>query len=415
MQNKYRSLRTSGIRAHNRHLLLQLLRAKGSLTRPAIVEASGLSPAAVSNVVTELAADGLVSEAMPAFTDEHRRVGRPAATVVLEPRARCVLAVQIGANSIQIGAADLYGELLANDVVTMTPHGDPGATLDAVAPALRQLLSRVERPLDEVLGIGVGAAGLVDRSGRRNLVAVNSGWRDVPIADRLEAALGLPATIDHNVRAMAMAEARYGHGVDVESLMFVYARTGLGVGLVLDGNPYRGGRLGSNEIAHIAVGSGVACTCGKQGCVETMVSDRALLCHLREASLTQASDVTADVEALFVDAVEAGDTDAVAIRDRMVGALATALAATVELIDPEVVVVGGLLDACQAVMLDPLREATAQRLTPWTRDGLQIVASSFGAACGLIGAATLALDTYLFGSTALRESIVDARTSVGIR
>lgn len=409
MQNKYRSLRSAAVRPHNRRLVLQLLRANGGLTRPTIAAASGLSPAAVSSVVGGLIGDGLVTETTPSPSASRRPVGRPATTLQLDARARCVLAVQIGARLIQVGITELDAGLLAHASMPLETDEPAERTLDGVASALRRMIDDTGRSAGDVLGVGVGAAGLVDRAGRRNVVAANSGWRDVPIADLLEGALDLPVTVDHNVRAMAMGEARYGHGTDVESLMYVYARSGLGVGLVLEGNPYRGGRLGSHEIAHIAVPSGTDCTCGKRGCVETVVSDRGLLRQLRAAGLTESSEIDADVIDRFVAAVERGDSAACDVRDEIVSALATALAASVELVDPQLVVVGGLLDECQAVLLDELRIRTAERVTPWTRSGLRIVSTAFGAASGLVGAATLALDTFLFGMTPLRESIVDAR------
>lgn len=410
---RYHSLRSTAVRPHNRRLVLQLLRAHGALTRPAIVAASGLSAAAVSNVVADLLADGLVTDADHAATDTDdatpRPVGRPPATLTLDRDSRVVLAVQIGAGIIQVGLAGLDARLQASTSFPVATGAAAAIVLDEVADALGALLVEAGRDDSEVLGIGVGAAGLVDRSGRVNVVAANTGWRDVAMADHLEARLGLPTTVDHNVRAMATGEARYGHGADVDSLLYVYARTGLGVGLVLDGRPYRGGRLGSNEIGHVAVPGGGDCGCGKVGCVETVVSDGALARQLHQAGVVDEPTFSPDAVRVFGAAVAADEPAAVAVRDRVVTALADALAGAIDLVDPHLVVLGGLLDECGDTIATPLHTAITERLTPWTREGFQTTTTAFGDTSGLVGAATLALDSYLFGLTPLRESGSDVR------
>ncbi|CAN5660537.1 ROK family transcriptional regulator [soil metagenome] len=409
MQNEYRGLRSTAVRPHNRRLVLQLLRASGPLTRPAISTASGLSPAAVSNVVNELIDDGFVAD-QPAPVQSAglvpRRVGRPATAVRLVAESKCVLALQVGAGTFQVGVCDIEANLLDSRAERFAVRRPADEVLGEAADALADVLRATGRSPADVLGIGVGAAGLVDRTGRHNIVAANSGWRDVPMADLLEAHLDMPVTVDHNVRAMATGEARYGRGVDVESLVFIYARTGLGLGLVLDGRPYRSGRLGSHEIGHLPiVGADQPCSCGKRGCLETVVSDIALFEQLRIAGLAGADRLDAHVLATWVAAVHDGEPDAVAVRDRFTEALGQGLAVVVELLDPHVIIVGGLLDDCRDILIEPLRRSTAERLTSWTREGLRIEPTAFGPSSGLIGAATVALDAYLFGAP-LREPVV---------
>lgn len=386
------------------------------MTRPAISAASGLSPAAVSNVVNQLIDDGFVAD-RPS-RDQHvptvqRPVGRPATTVRLVAESKCVLALQVGAGTFQVGLCDLEANLLDSRVERFAVRRPADEVLGDAADALADIMRSTGRKPADVLGLGVGAAGLVDRTGRHNVVAANSGWRNVPMADLLEFRLGVPVTVDHNVRAMATGEARYGHGVETESLIFVYARSGLGLGLVLDGRPYRAGRLGSHEIAHLPVVDAQGrCSCGKQGCLETVVSDIALLEQLRHAGITTAERLEPHVLTAWMAAVADRDLAAVAVRDRFVDALSQGLAVVVELLDPHVIVVGGLLDDCRDILLEPLRRITAARLTSWTRDGLRLEATAFGSSIGLIGAATVALDAFLFGAP-LREPIARRTSDVG--
>lgn len=386
------------------------------MTRPAISTVSGLSPAAVSNVVGQLIDDGFVADQptldQPTATRQ-RRVGRPATSVRLVAESKCVLALQVGAGTFQVGLCDLEANLLDSRAERFAVRRPADAVLGDAADALADIMGSTGRSPSDVLGIGVGAAGLVDRTGRHNVVAANSGWLNVPMADLLELRFGVPVTVDHNVRAMATGEARYGHGVETESLIFVYARTGLGLGLVLDGRPYRSGRLGSHEIGHLPiVGAQGQCSCGKQGCLETVVSDIALLDQLRLAGLTTADRVEPHVLTAWMAAVDDGERAAVAVRDRFVEALSQGLAVVVELLDPHVIVLGGLLDDCRSILIEPLRRRTAARLTSWTRDGLRIEPTAFGPSSGLIGAATVALDAFLFGAP-LREPVVRRPSDAG--
>lgn len=370
----------------------------------------------MSNVVNQLIDDGFVAD-QPApdqpMATVQRRVGRPATAVRLVAESKCVLALQVGAGTFQVGMCDLEANLLASRAERFAVRRPADEVLGDAAEALADIMRSTGRSPADVLGIGVGAAGLVDRTGRHNVVAANSGWRDVPMADLLELRLGVPVTVDHNVRAMATGEARYGHGAETESLIFVYARTGLGLGLVLDGRPYHSGRLGSHEIAHLPiVGAQGRCSCGKQGCLETVVSDIALLEQLRLAGLTTAERLEPHVLTAWLAAVDDGERAAVAVRDRFVEALSQSLAVVVELLDPHLIVVGGLLDDCRDILLEPLRRRTAERLTSWTRDGLRIEPTAFGPSSGLIGAATVALDAFLFGAP-LQEPAVRRPSDVG--
>lgn len=406
VQNKSRPhLSSVDVRPHNRRLLLQLLRSSGPLSRAHLANSSGLSPAAITNVVSDLLESGLVEElgADPA-PQERTRLGRPGSLISLSSSRHAVLSVQIGAGFLHVGVCDLKATILATASASFKLPTPAEPVLDHAVVLMKQVLADAGLSLDDILGIGVGAPGVVDRAQRVNLTSNKLDWSDVPIADHFEKALGVGVVIDHNVRAMAMGEVRYGAGRDLESLAFVYIRSGVGAGLVLGGKEYRGGTHGSVELGHLRViPAGLACECGGRGCLETVATDSAIRGQLLATVLgTDAESVERvlgdDWTKWFVESVLAGNARSVRVRDDLVTSLASALLNVINLLNPERIVLGGLLGDLSAIVLQPLRDATFPQVMPLVRDSVTIEESTFGPNAGLIGAATVALDRYVFGA-----------------
>ena len=405
-------MRSTAVRPHNRRLLLQLLRTHGPQSRAQLGALSGLSPAAITSVVSELIDDQLVAEHAEA-TRLEGRVGRPATLVSLAAASRTVLSMQIGAGIVQVGACDLEANLLDSDSARFDARTPAETVLATAVEMLTTIIDGLALDRGQIIGLGVGAAGLVDQAGRVNLMSSNAGWTDVPIADHCERHLGIPTSVDHNVRAMAVGEARYGLAVNLESHAYLYVRSGVGLALVLDGKPYRGGVQGAPEIGHLRVSAGTErCQCGKVGCLETVVTDRVVRDALGAAAVSIRPVDAAAPDRSWIDewvaSASAGDAESLDLVNGVANAVGEALAIVVEVIDPQLVVVGGLLADASTILLDPLREATARNLTPWRRAHVRIEPTAYGADSGLIGAATVALDHFLFGPSLLPRALAGA-------
>ncbi|MCT1477874.1 ROK family transcriptional regulator [Microbacterium sp. p3-SID336] len=410
MQKKLSEVRldAAAIRAHHRRVLLQLLRSHGPLSRRDLSRASGLSPAAVMNVVVELVEAGLAEEEIPVTREA--RVGRPSTDVALAAGTHHVLALQIGAGFLQAGVVDLTSQVVASEQVRFPVPTAPDAVLALADELLQRVMSSAGITLDQVLGLGVGVAGIVDAGRRINISAPTLGWTDVPIADHFERTLGVDVVLDHNVRAMAAGESRYGTGQGLESLAFVYVRTGVGAGLILGGAEYRGGTHGAVEIGHLRVeADGPVCTCGGRGCLETLVSDGVLRGRMIEAGLLAADSAPDDRTwtETFVAAVKAGDPQAAELRDDLVRHLSTALLNLVSLLNPQQIVLGGLLFDLAPVVVEPVRAALVDQVMPVLREGIRVDPPRFGADAGMIGAATIALDSFVFGPPLLPAAQAD--------
>lgn len=367
-------------------LILRLLRDEGPRSRTKLSDDTGLSPTTISKAVAPLMSRGWLEESgesVPA------RVGRPAIVLRQRPEAVAVCGIQIGVGVARIGIADAWARVRAAQDVQFDVQAPAAEVLDQVAEHASQLLAS----FPDCLAVGVAAAGPVDVAQRVNLMSINLGWRDAPVADLLERRLGLPVTVDHNVRSMALAEARYG-GHGVESMAYVYVRTGVGLGLVLKGEPFFGGAHGVSELGHIRVrDDGEPCVCGARGCLETVVSEPALTRRLQAAGLSISTGQAPGIMALLE---ERQDLPAVgAARRELIANLSRGLASVVNLLNPEVIVLGGALADAPDTLVDEIRNALREEVFPLLRDEVQIVRPRLAEA-GVSAGAAIALDMAVY-------------------
>lgn len=393
------------VRAHNRSALLRLLRAEGPLSRADLAARSGLSATTITKVVADLLNAGVVAEAGASLQRiGGTRIGRPATDLALVPSAKAVVGVQVGVGTVQLAVCDLLARVRHQTALSFLPRATPDAVLQTILAALTTLLDDAGVDRGDVIGIGIGAPGPVDAAQRVNLLSINLGWRDVRFADHLEDALGIPTVVEHNVRAMAVAEARYGKGREVESLAFVYVRTGVGAGLVMDGQPYRGGTHGVTELGHLRVSAGDRpCPCGSIGCLETVASEGYLTERARGVAVVEPEGALASrlrqgtpcLEALH-RSIDDGDPAALAIVGDAARHLGTGLANLVNLLSPQLIVIGGFFADAGEAGLQALRTAVRPQAFPLLRDAVQIEATSFGLSVGVVGAAAVALDRFFY-------------------
>jgi predicted NBD/HSP70 family sugar kinase len=302
------------------------------------------------------------------------------------PESQFVVGVHLGAGTIHATITDLK----AAPKTMASLHFDtdtslPKAVIGKVVKTVEGLIGKTGIARSRLLGLGLGVPGPVDTARRRNLQSINYDWKDVPFADELETALGMPVVVEHNVSAMALAESRYGIGRDADALLYIYLRTGLGAGLVVHGMPFRPGGHGAVELGHIqVVEHGERCACGSTGCLETFLSERAL---------ARAAHIDKPHPKNLLAAVEHHpEAWSAAVRH-----LTTAIASATNLLNPDLIVFGGHLAEAPDSFLDAIREKVPPRVLPPMRDTLRFERSSLGAGAGAIGGAAAALD-HLFYS-----------------
>lgn len=305
--------------------------------------------------------------------------------------------IDVGGTKISGGVVDDEGSVLEELRVV-----SPAADVEAIEDAITTLVTRL-RARHDIAAVGVGAAGYVDKSRSVVMFAPNIAWRDVDLKAELEERIHLPVVVENDANAAAWAEFTFGAGHDVDDFLMVAVGTGVGGGVVLDGELYRGAFGVGAEIGHMrVVPDGILCGCGNRGCLEQYASGTALVREVRSAA-RGGSLLAADLVAraggdpdqitgpLVTEAARAGDPFAVEQLASLGRWLGEGIASLTAVLDPAVVVLGGGVSEAGDLLLGPVRAAFASQLTGrGHRPVLDIRRARLGNRAGLIGAADLA-------------------------
>ena len=275
-----------------------------------------------------------------------------------------------------------------------TPADDVAATVETVSELAAELAAAGGE------AIGVGAAGMVDFAAGVLRYAPNLAWREIPLRDLLSERTGLPCVVDNDANVAAWGEYRFGAARGYRHVLAVTVGTGIGGGIVADGELFRGAHGFAAEIGHIIVEpDGPPCGCGNRGCWEQVASGRALGRLARaEVEREPAGRIAAlaggaQASGRHVsEAAREGDPAAAAIFATVGRRLGEGIAGLVNILDPEVVIVGGGVAEEGAVLLDPARHAFLDAVeAPEHRPKVPILAATLGNDAGAIGAAALGL------------------------
>jgi glucokinase-like ROK family protein len=396
----------SAVKTHNlRAILLALLNAE-HISRVHLAQLTGLSTTTITNLISELIEQGIVIEEGTEKSLQPRGVGRPRTALRLVPEARYAIGIHIGVGSIRVALADLRANLgqvhlLAHPLVKTAEE-----VLAEVSKLVDHAIEVSTVDIAQIVGIGVGASGLVDPSTGVNLIAPNLGWRDVPIQDLCCAHLNLPVCVDNNVRAMALGEAMFGESREIQNLAFVYARIGVGAGFIMDGQLFRGSGAGAGEIGHTTMISegGSPCRCGNQGCLETIVSEPVILEQATDfAKQDPGGDLAKHLkngEILTLEQVfetaHTGDHATLAILEEKGRYMGIALANLVNIFNPEAIVLGGIFAQGEDLFLPGIEATMQERSFANLGKRVELRTASFGRNAGVVGAAALALNAFFY-------------------
>lgn len=399
------SLLNTGIsdgKQQNISTILMTLLEDEALSRVRLAEKTGLSNATITNLVGELAALGVITE----HGEIKRGVGRPQKVLRLNREAGAVVAIHFDVESINIAIADLYADPIAQTQIPNMRDVPWEVALAACVRTVNDLLHDHGVQRRRLLGVGVAASGLVDITTGVNLLAPNLRWRDVPLRAYFTEHLGLPVIVDNNVRTMALYEALFGAARGLPSAAFVYTRIGIGSGLLMNGQMVHGAGFAAGEIGHttVMIEGGAHCRCGNQGCLETVFSEPVLLAEAMQIAHEHPSGLLAqslvDDTPLTIDAVfaaaAAGDAELAAMLERRVNLFAVALANLMNIFNPACIILGGIFTKERGTLLPTLRRVAHERAFSSLNHDVDIIVTEKGDRIGMVGAASLALDSLLY-------------------
>lgn len=386
----------SVMRTINQRLLLGTLYSDGPATRPQLAKAAGLSLPTVSAALAELEAAGLTRSSPSAEVT----TGRPAVLFEANPSAGAVAAVDLGREWIRVVVTDLLSNRLAR---TDTRNTARGATklVSLVGAAVRGALEEAGLDPSDVTHTVIGSPGVLRRGHGRVAFAANlPGWQRPGLVESLKAQLGESLTIDNDANLAALGEHADGAGVGVSQLVYLHIGTGVGLGIVIDGELYRGSTGAAGEVAYIPLGpfSTHPSSPSRRGMLEETLAADAVVGYARDAGMggnPSAAEVFASARAGEPPAVEAVRREAVR--------LAYLVATIGAFLDPELIVLGGGVGQNLDLLDAPLR-AELQHISPLAP---RLAAASLGAEAVLQGA-------IVRGVTVARESVFAARVGPSV-
>jgi predicted NBD/HSP70 family sugar kinase len=375
----------ASLRALGRIRVLEALNDWGRLSRPDLARRTGLARATVGSVIADLIAAGIVTDHGTRRAAGLQRTGRPARTIGLLPTAAYAVGLDIGHDHVRCMLCDLSGEPVADRTVELAVDREPDETLACATELVAEAVAGI--PRDHILGLGVGIASPINpRTGMLRGEAIMPGWVGLRVDDELAQRTGLTVRSTNDANAGVLGERRYGAARGCADVIYIRLSSGIGAGVVCDGRMLLGSAGLVGEIGHLpVVEAGAICRCGNRGCLETVASPAAIA-KLLEPSLGRTVAVDELLELAGHDhrgairAVEdAGD------------AVGRALAVAVTLLNPQLIVVGGELEAAGEALFRPMRRAIERYAMSPHAANLQIVAGALGDSACVRGAAALIL------------------------
>jgi len=317
---------------------------------------------------------------------------------MLASRRRSVLALDLGGTKIITAAVLSTGEIVSRKYSLTLADEGPWPIINRLSSAVAETMAQAKLKTSDIAGIGIAAAGIIDT--KEGIVTTSPnlpGWRDVPLRDIIAERLGLTTYLINDASAAALGEHRFGAGRGVDNLIYLTVSTGIGGGIIIDGELYLGADGCAGEIGHMIIEThGPQCNCGKFGCLEALASGSAMtkesvrrLNQGEKSSIIRLVDgrlesITAETVSL---AARKGDSLACDIVARAATYLGIGLANLVNIFNPELIVIGGGVSKMGNMLLAPARKAIREIAFKLPARTARIVRARLGSNAGIIGAA----------------------------
>ena len=374
--------------------ILDSLRSAPGTSKIGLARGLGVSPATISNQVRELIEARLVVEA----GHDASGGGRPPARLRLNPDWPLMLGIDLGETDARFGVLNLEGRLV-DELSQPLRRNSRGVRLEPIVESARGIIHSNAG----VAGVGVAVPGLLDGQLGVVRLAANLGWKNVALGPRLFHDLGLPVSIHRNTNVALLAEEWWSPMPVADPLIYLTVGSGIGAAIKVHGEFVSGSGGAAGEVGHIPILSdGPRCACGNLGCLETLASSNALLRRFGELAGAGSGSVESVRRkgkrvGAIATAARRGDPSALQAMAEVGDSLGTGIATLITILNPQLVVIGGELMDAQDLILPRVHEVVRRRALSQYVENARIVASAFGDAASVIGAATAAFDM-LFGA-----------------
>ena len=341
------------IQAINRSAVLNVIKTHGPISRTEVAKRTGLSAATVSGITANLIDNGLVLEKEVGDSSG----GRRPILLVLNPHGGFVVGLKLAENRITGALTDLEANVIVKLTRELRDHH-----IDQVVNTIEQIvnhfLSEGNILEEQFLGVGIGLAGIIDSAAGTLRYSPIFGWHDIPLGELLESKLQVPIYIDNDVNTLTITEQWFGKGQGIDNFLTITIGRGVGMGIVVNGQIYHGGKGGAGEFGHTVVEpDGQLCECGKRGCLETYVADPALMRLAGEAIKRQ--EISGKIGTMddLLEKARFGDPGAVRIFTRAGEVLGLGVSNLINVLSPDLIIISGEGVRAGDLLFNPMYES----------------------------------------------------------
>jgi glucokinase-like ROK family protein len=373
----------------NKSIVLETIKNNFPLSRAQISEMTGLNKGTVSSLVNELIAEDLVYEVGPGQSNG----GRRPVMLLFNKVAGYAIGVDLGVNYILTVLTNLRGEIVKEHMTSLNQ-----TSFDFIFNTLKQ---SIQTMIDHtppspygIVGIGIGIPGIIDDKGTV-LFAPNLKWENIDLKNMIANEFPFPVSIDNEANSGALGEKLFGVGKDASNLVYVSAGIGIGTGIIIDNELYKGSSGFSGEMGHLTIEvNGKKCSCGNRGCWEMYASENALLEQAKSLSIhSDRADKPLDIESL-VKMADDGHAEVIHLFNTIGEYLGIGLTNIINTFNPELIIIGNRLSAAKNWLINPIRRVIENRALPFHRKLLRIEFSGLNIYSCALGASSIAVSRF---------------------
>lgn len=371
-------------RKHNSSIILNLLRLEGRLSRATLARKIGLTRSTISRIINELVQDHLVKE----VSLSQGRNGRPGMLLELDPKGGSAVGMEIGVNFITVMLTDFTANVIWRKSISLPDEAKADDYLREAENLAAEALKISSTNHLRKMGIGVGVWGLVDQTKGVIRFAPNLKWHDIPLREAWEKKFKVPVYLENDANASALGEYYFGAGKNIENFLYMSMDIGVGGGIISDGKLFRGCSGYAGEIGHMVIDPrGEICSCGKVGCLETMVGRRVIMRRYQEKTQKPAIPL----EEIILRGKE-GEEDAIEIFEEVGEKLGLGIGNLVNVFNPQRIILGWSLGQAYELLLPSLKKSIQKNSLSDPLARMDVVATANGADDCLLGSIALVLD-----------------------
>ena len=373
------------IKKLNKSMVLQILRKKGPISRASIARLTSMSPTSISRIVLELSNIGLVNETEP----YSEGLGRKATLLSICPDSIVTIGVHLDRDIIRIGIVNFVGQIIVEQEFQydMLKHSVEEVS-DKLAYIIINAIKELKINSTKIIGVGIGMPGIIDTKNGKVIFSVQLGWKNIDFVELIKKRINMETIIDNEVKLKALAESIYGVAKNSQKIALISIGSGVGSALVMEGHVLRGKSNIAGEVGHTIVDpDGMLCECGRRGCLQTYIAESALLAEANKVHKIN------NIGEIFECAAN-GENWAISILERAAMYIAILINNVACMYSPDTIILSGPLIDQHPMMIKLVEERRSLIWEPF-KDTFNLVYSQLKKESVIIGAATLALNTFL--------------------